>query len=90
MITTRRSTTAASTYPLPRTSVCTALAKDSIVVGADGNHYRCGLQVGEKNRPVAVRESNQQMRPASRALLQVVASRLNNLRKRGERLATQP
>lgn len=56
-------TTSRSTYPLPRTSVCAALAKDSIVVGADGNHYRCGLQVGEKNRPVSIRGSDERMRP---------------------------
>lgn len=46
-------TTTRSLYPLPRSSVCAALADDSIVVGADGHRYRCGLQVGEKNRPVA-------------------------------------
>ena len=56
-------TTARSLYPLPRTSVCAALADDSIVVGADGNHYRCGLQVGEKNRPVAVRGAGGEMTP---------------------------
>lgn len=56
-------TTSRSTYPLPRTSVCAALAEDSIVVGADGHHYRCGLQVGEKNRPVLIRDSDEQMRP---------------------------
>ncbi len=56
-------TTARSLYPLPRTSVCAALADDSIVVGADGNHYRCGLQVGEKNRPVAVRSAGGEMTP---------------------------
>jgi uncharacterized protein len=61
--TTLDETTSRSIYPLPRTSVCAALAKDSIVVGADGNHYRCGLQVGEKDRPVALRDSDQQMRP---------------------------
>lgn len=60
--TTLDETTSRSTYPLPRTSVCAALARDSIVVGADGNHYRCGLQVGEKNRPVAIRDTDQQMR----------------------------
>lgn len=36
--------------PLPRTSVCAALAEDSVVVGADGLEYRCGLQVGQKER----------------------------------------
>lgn len=56
-------TTSRSTYPLPRTSVCAALAKDSIVIGADGNHYRCGLQVGEQNRPVAIRGSDERMQP---------------------------
>jgi uncharacterized protein len=39
-------------FPLPRTSVCAALARDSFVAGADGLHYRCGLQVGEKHRAV--------------------------------------
>lgn len=56
-------TTSRSTYPLPRTSVCAALAKDSIVVGADGHHYRCGLQVGERNRPVSIRDPDGQRRP---------------------------
>jgi uncharacterized protein len=39
-------------FPVPRTSVCAALARDSFVAGADGLHYRCGLQVGEKHRAV--------------------------------------
>lgn len=39
-------------YPYPRTSVCAALARDSFVLGADGLHYRCGLQVGETHRAV--------------------------------------
>lgn len=56
-------TTTRSLYPLPRTSVCAALADDSIVVGADGHHYRCGLQVGEKSRPVALRGSDDKMTP---------------------------
>ena len=56
-------TTTRSLYPLPRTSVCAALAEDSIVVGADGSHYRCGLQVGEKNRPVAIRGVGGEMTP---------------------------
>jgi uncharacterized protein len=60
-------TTSRSIYPLPRTSVCAALAQDSIVVGADGNHYRCGLQVGEKNRPVAIRDVDQRMKPGADA-----------------------
>ena len=55
--------TTRSIYPLPRTSVCAALADDFIVVGADGHHYRCGLQVSEKNRPVALREAGGGMSP---------------------------
>jgi uncharacterized protein len=39
-------------YPYPRTSVCAALARDSIVVGADRKTYRCGLQVSESGRAV--------------------------------------
>jgi len=39
-------------FPYPRTSVCAALAADSVVVGADGRTYRCGLQVGETARAV--------------------------------------
>ncbi len=39
-------------YPYPKTSVCAALANDSLVVGAEGALYRCGLQVGETNRTV--------------------------------------
>lgn len=39
-------------FPFPRTSVCAALANDSVVVGAEGALYRCGLQVGEKQRTV--------------------------------------
>ena len=39
-------------FPYPRNSVCAALARDSIVVGADAKLYRCGLQVGERNRSV--------------------------------------
>jgi len=53
-------TTSRSTYPLPRTSVCAALAIDSVVFGAEGHHYRCGLQVGEKNRAVTMRDSERQ------------------------------
>jgi uncharacterized protein len=56
-------TTTRSLYPMPRTSVCAALADDSIVIGADRNHYRCGLQVGEKNRPVAIRGAEGEMTP---------------------------
>jgi uncharacterized protein len=39
-------------FPYPRTSVCAALAKDSVVVGADRKLYRCGLQVSEPARSV--------------------------------------
>ena len=39
-------------FPYPRTSVCAALARDSVVVGADAKLYRCGLQVGEAGRSV--------------------------------------
>ena len=39
-------------FPHPKTSVCGALASDSLVVGADGLEYRCGLQVGERGRAV--------------------------------------
>lgn len=37
---------------LPRTGVCAALARDSVVVGADKSLYRCGLQVSEPHRRV--------------------------------------
>jgi uncharacterized protein len=39
--------------PRPRASVCAALAHGSVVVGADGLQYRCGLQVGEPGRAVS-------------------------------------
>ena len=39
-------------YPSPKSSVCAALAEDSVVVGGDGLAYRCGLQVGEAGRAV--------------------------------------
>jgi uncharacterized protein len=39
-------------FPHPRTSVCAALAVDSVVVGADRRLYRCGLQVSEPRRAV--------------------------------------
>lgn len=39
-------------YPYPRTSVCAALANDSVVIGAEGKTYRCGLQVSEPHRAV--------------------------------------
>jgi uncharacterized protein len=38
--------------PRPKTSVCAALAANSVVVGAEGLTYRCGLQVGEIGRAV--------------------------------------
>jgi uncharacterized protein len=39
-------------FPYPKTSVCAALAANSLVVGAEGLTYRCGLQVGETKRAV--------------------------------------
>jgi uncharacterized protein len=39
-------------FPHPKTSVCAALSVNSIVVGAEGLTYRCGLQVGELGRAV--------------------------------------
>lgn len=39
-------------FPYPRGSVCAALANDSVVIGADGRSYRCGLQVSEPDRAV--------------------------------------
>lgn len=45
-------TSSLAVYPHPRTSVCAALATDSVVIGAEGHEYRCGLQVGEINRAV--------------------------------------
>jgi uncharacterized protein len=39
-------------FPYPRTTVCAALARDSVVVGANAKLYRCGLQVGEPGRSV--------------------------------------
>ena len=41
-------------FPVPRSSVCAALANDSVVVGADQKLYRCGLQVSEPHRAVGV------------------------------------
>lgn len=38
--------------PRPKTGVCAALAFDSVVVGADGRQYRCGVQVGGPRRAV--------------------------------------
>jgi uncharacterized protein len=39
-------------FPYPKTSVCAALANDSVVVGADGREYHCGLQAAEPHRAV--------------------------------------
>jgi uncharacterized protein len=39
-------------FPYPKTSVCAALANDSIVVGADGRQFHCGLQAAEPRRAV--------------------------------------
>jgi len=41
-----------SGYATPKTSVCAALSKNAIVVGADQRTYRCGLQVSEPHRAV--------------------------------------
>jgi len=41
-------------FPVPRSSVCAALANDSVVVGADQRLYRCGLQVSEPHRSVGL------------------------------------
>jgi len=41
-------------FPVPRSSVCAALANDSVVVGADQKLYRCGLQVSEPHRAVGI------------------------------------
>ncbi|ARP67209.1 MULTISPECIES: radical SAM/SPASM domain-containing protein [Mesorhizobium] len=45
-------TAALDRYPHPRRSVCAAIAEDSIVIGADGSLYNCGLQVTEPHRAV--------------------------------------
>ena len=37
----------------PKSSVCAALAESSVVIGAEKNIYRCGLQVGETKRAVS-------------------------------------
>lgn len=44
---------------LPKTSVCAALASSSVVIGAEGRTYRCGLQVGENKRAVGAIASRQ-------------------------------
>ena len=46
-------------FPVPRSSVCAALANDSVVVGADRKLYRCGLQVSEPHRAVGVLRAGQ-------------------------------
>jgi uncharacterized protein len=46
-------------FPVPRSSVCAALANDSVVVGADRKLYRCGLQVSERDRAVGILPSGQ-------------------------------
>jgi uncharacterized protein len=45
-------------FPVPRSSVCAALARDSVVVGADQRLYRCGLQVSEPHRAVGTLASS--------------------------------
>lgn len=39
-------------FPYPKTSVCAALSRNSIVVGADKHTYRCGLQVGNVRQAI--------------------------------------
>ena len=34
-------------FPFPKSSVCCALARDAVVIGADARVYRCGLQASE-------------------------------------------
>lgn len=46
-------------FPHPKTSVCAALAKHSEVIGADRLTYRCGLQVGERQRAISIVSSGQ-------------------------------
>lgn len=48
-------------FPVPRTTVCAALATDSVVVGADRQLYRCGLQVGETSRSVGAVASGRRL-----------------------------
>jgi uncharacterized protein len=51
-------------FPYPKTSVCAALANDSVVVGADGRQYRCGLQAAEPSKAVGnLRESPRRQLP---------------------------
>ncbi|MHA7775998.1 radical SAM protein [Roseibium sp. M-1] len=45
-------TAALDRYPHPRRSVCAAIAENSVVIGADGSLYNCGLQVTEPHRAV--------------------------------------
>jgi uncharacterized protein len=47
-------------FPHPKTSVCAALASNSLVVGAEGLTYRCGLQAGETKRAVGTLEDRGQ------------------------------
>ncbi|MBI4032585.1 radical SAM protein [Candidatus Berkelbacteria bacterium] len=54
-------------FPHPRSSVCAALALDSIVVGADRRLHRCGLTVSEPLRAVG------QLKPASSNHLPILA-----------------
>ena len=51
-------------FPYPKTSVCAALANDSIVVGADGRQYHCGLQAAEPHRAVGnIRQRSKRQLP---------------------------
>lgn len=45
--------TALGGLPKPRRAVCSAIAEDSFIIGADRKIYNCGLQVGEAENAVA-------------------------------------
>lgn len=45
-------------FPYPRNSVCAALARDSVVLGADAKLYRCGLQVSEAEEAIGLAPSS--------------------------------
>ncbi len=59
--------TSLDSYPHPKTSVCAALATDSVVIGAEGHEYRCGLQVGESSRATLLRSFDGTMMPGNDA-----------------------
>lgn len=45
-------------YPKPRKSVCSAIADNSVVVGAEGMLYNCGLQIGEVEKSIGKLKSS--------------------------------